>query len=114
MLNFHCLMYSGVPFSEEIRDFLMDAARHMSRHQIERQQFKSESFEGEVRTKFTPYFVTSSLHGILFTAEIECEAGKTLVRYLVTPQELEKPGDHKWTPWYKIELNHPRDNAVNN
>ena len=111
---FQCLMYSGVPFSEEVRDFLVEAARRMSRARTERQPFRSDSCEGVVRTKFTPYFVSTSLSGILFTAELECEAGRTLVRYLMTPRELKKRGDGRWSPWLKIENTHPRDGAANN
>jgi hypothetical protein len=107
-------MYSGVPFSEEIRDFLLDTARRMKRQRLNRQTFKSDSYEGEIQTQFTPYFIASSLHGILFTARLECEEGKTQVRYLVTPQELKKKSDRKWSPWYKIASRHPRDNAANN
>ena len=114
MLDFHCLMYSGVPFSEEIRDFLVDSARRMKRKRLKRQSFKSPSYEGEIRTRFTPYFVSSSLRGIMFTAELECEEGKTMVRYLVTPQELKKKDDRRWSQWYGIDLKHPRDNAANN
>ena len=113
---FQCLMYSGVPFSEEVRDFLVEAARRMSRARAERQPFRSDSCEGEVRTNFTPYFVSTSLHGILFTAELECAEGKTTVRYLVAPRELKKKqrGGGRWGPWLKAEPTHPRDNAANN
>lgn len=114
MSAFQCLMYSGLPFSEEVRDFLVDAARRMKRGGVERQPFKSETYEGVISTRFTPYFVSSSLSGILFTAELECDAGKTLVRYLMTPHELKKKGDGRWSPWLKIERKHPRDNAANN
>jgi hypothetical protein len=107
-------MYSGVPFSEEVRDFLVDAARRMSRARVERQPFKSDACEGVVRTKFTPFFVSTSLHGILFTAELECAEGKTTVRYLVTPRELKKKREGRWAPWLKVEPTHPRDNAANN
>jgi hypothetical protein len=110
-------MYSGVPFSEEVRDFLVEAARRMSRERAERQPFRSDSCEGEVRTKFTPYFVSTSLHGILFTAELECAEGKTTVRYLVTPRELKRKqrgGGGRWGPWLKAQPAHPRDNAANN
>jgi hypothetical protein len=107
-------MYSGVPFSEEVRDFLVDTARLMSRERHERQPFKSETCEGEVRTKFTPYFVSTSLHGILFTAELECAEGQTTVRYLVTPRELKRKRQGRWGPWLKVEPTHPRDNAANN
>ncbi len=34
-------MFSGLPFSEEVRDFLLDTARRMNRGRIERQPFKS-------------------------------------------------------------------------
>lgn len=111
---FQCLMYSGVPFSEEVRDFLVDTARLMSRRRAERQAFKSETCEGEVRTKFTPYFVSTSLHGVLFTADLECAEGKTTVRYLVTPRELRRRREGRWGPWLKVEPAHPRDNAANN
>ena len=114
MLGFYCLMSSGLPFSEDIRNFLVDTARPMNRHKIERQPFKSDYYEGEIRTQFTHYFVTSSLYGIMFTAELECEEGKTMFRYLITAEELKKNGDRKWSSWYKIALNHPRDNAANN
>jgi hypothetical protein len=50
----------------------------------------------------------------MFTAVLECEEGKTMVRYLVTPRELKKKGDRKWSPWYKVDVKHPRDNAGNN
>jgi hypothetical protein len=111
---FHCLMFSGLPFSEEVREFLLDTARRMNRSRAERQPFKSETYEGEVRTKFTPFFVSSHLQGILFTAELECAEGRTSVRFLVTPRELRKKSDAKWGPWLKIERQHPRDNAANN
>jgi len=114
MIDFQCLMYSGLPFSEEIKNFLVDTARHMKRKRIERQSFKSDSYEGEIRTKFTPYFVSSSLHGIMFTAELECEEGRTVVRYLVTPKQLKKRAKSEWSPWYRVEASHPRDNAANN
>lgn len=107
-------MFSGLPFPEEIREFLMDAARRMNRSRNERQKFKSGSYEGVVRTKFTPFFVSSHLQGILFTAELECEEGRTQVRFLMTPRELKRKGDGRWSPWYKIERSHPRDNAANN
>ncbi len=103
-----------MPFSSEVRDFLVDTARRMKRARRERQPFKSETYEGEVRTKFTPYFVSTSLHGILFTADLECAEGGTTVRFLVTPEELKKPGDGKWTPWIRAARTHPRDNAANN
>ena len=114
MLDFQCLMYSGVAFSEEIKNFLVDTARRMKRKRIERQPFKSDAYEGEIRTKFTPYFVSSSLHGIMFTAELECEEGRTVVRYLVTPEQLKKKSKAEWSPWYRIETRSPRDNAANN
>ena len=114
MSVFQCLMFSGVPFSSEVRDFLVEAARGMKRAGVECQPFKSEAYEGEIRTKFTPYFVSTSLHGILFTADLECEEGKTTVRFLVTPRELEKPGRGRWSQWLRVEPSHPRDNAANN
>jgi hypothetical protein len=114
MSEFLCLMNSGVPFSEELRDFLVDTARYMKRNKIERQRFKSESYEGEIRSKFTPYFISSGLSGVLFSAELECEEGKTTVRYLMTTKDLKKKADVKWSPWYKVEATHPRDNASNN
>ena len=114
MSVFQCLMFSGVPFSEEVRDFLVDTARRMKRARRERQPFKSDTYEGEVRTKFTPYFVSTSLHGVLFTADLECAEGKTTVRFLVTPQELKKPSDARWGPWLKLARTHPRDNAASN
>ncbi len=108
-------MYSGVPFSEEVRDLLVEAARRMSRGRVEFHHFKTDAYEGEVRTKFTPYFVSSSLSGILFTAELECAEGKTTVRYLVSPGELKKKGDGRWGPWLRVgKAKHPRDNAANN
>jgi hypothetical protein len=107
-------MYSGVPFSEEVRDLLVDAARLMSRGRLERQPFKTDECEGEVRTKFTPYFVSTSLHGVLFTADLECAKGKTTVRYLVTPRELRRKRGGRWGPWLRVEPAHPRDNAANN
>jgi hypothetical protein len=107
-------MFSGLPFSEEVREFLLDTARRMRRDRVERQPFKTETYEGEVRTNFTPFFVSTHLQGILFTAELECEEGKTCVRFLVTPRELKKKTDAKWGPWLKVERQHPRDNAANN
>lgn len=112
--SFHCLMFSGLPFSEEVREFLLDTARRMRRGGVERQPFKFETYEGEVRTKFTPFFVSTHLQGILFTAEVECEGGKTSVRFLVTPRELKKKTAAKWGPWLRAGGKHPRDNAVNN
>ncbi len=114
MSGFQCLMFSGVPFSTEVRDFLIDTARQMKRAKRERQPFKSDSFEGELQTKFTPYFVSTSLSGILFTANLECAEGKTTVRFLVTPQELKKPSQGRWSDWLRFERKHPRDNAANN
>ena len=109
-------MYSGLPFSEEIRNFLVETARHMSRRKLKRQRFESETYAGEVRTQFTPYFVSTHLHGVMFTAELRCEEGATTVRYLVTPQELKrkKKIETRWSPWLKRERPHPRDNAANN
>jgi|GEM_PF-4157099 len=108
-------MFSGLPFSEEVREFLLDVARRMNREGVERQPFKSETYEGEVRTKFTPFFVSSHLQGILFTADLECAEGRTTVRFLVTPRELRrKSDDARWGPWLKVERRHPRDNAANN
>ena len=114
MIGFHCLMTSGLPFSAEIRNFLVDTARRMNRQKLNRQRFKSDTYEGEIRTQFTPYFVSSFLHGIMFTAELECAEGATTVRFLVTPQELKQKSDPKWSPWYKLAAKHPRDNAANN
>jgi hypothetical protein len=107
-------MFSGLPFSEEVRDFLLDTARRMNRNRVERQPFKSETYQGEVRTKFTPFFVSTHLQGILFTADLECDEGKTMVRFLVTPHELKKKSDARWGPWLKVGRRHPRDNAANN
>ncbi|HZI19864.1 MAG TPA: hypothetical protein VEY09_14865 [Pyrinomonadaceae bacterium] len=97
-----------------MREFLLDTARRMNRERAERQPFKSEKYEGEVRTKFTPFFVSSHLQGVLFTADLECTEGRTTVRFLVTPRELRKKSDAKWGPWLKVERRHPRDNAANN
>jgi hypothetical protein len=107
-------MFSGLPFSEEVREFLLDTARRMNRERAECQPFKSETYEGEVRTKFTPFFVSSHLRGILFTADLECAGGRTIVRFLVTPSELRKRSDAKWGPWLKVGRRHARDNAANN
>lgn len=107
-------MFSGLPFGEELRDFLLDTARLMKREGLERRRFKSDEYEGEVRTKFTPYFVSTSLQGLLFTAELECAEGKTSVRFLVTPRELKKRSDGRWSGWLRSERAHPRDNAANN
>ena len=115
MSAFQCLMYSGVPFSEEVRELLVEAARRMSRARVECQPFKTDACEGEVRTKFTPYFVSSSLTGILFTAEVEGAEGKTVVRYLVSAEELKKRGGGRWGPWLRVGgKGHPRENAANN
>ncbi len=107
-------MTSGLPFSAEIRDLLVDTARRMKRQKLNRQRFKPDTYGGEIRTQFTPYFVSSFLHGIMFTAELECEEGATTALYLVTPQELKEQSDPKWSPWYKLTAMHPRENAANN
>jgi hypothetical protein len=114
MKRFLCLMTSGIPFPDDISDFLVNLAVKMKREKLEKQSFKSTTYEGEMRTKFTPYFIASAMSGILFTATLECEEGKTEVRFLVDTKNLRYRENYEWGDWQRVDNDHPANKASYN
>lgn len=64
-----------------------------------RKIFKNEDGEGMMTTEFATANL-SGLHGIIFEADIETEAKKGKVKFLVRPVDVSKYNDEDfiWTP----------------
>ena len=83
----YCLMVSGVPLSDEVTDVLLRTTRTMLRKGKERQSVRSDVCEGVVETRFRIANL-GSLIGFVFRAEVESDAGKTTVRFLIDSQDI--------------------------
>lgn len=81
---FCCLVVSGIRLSDEARVDLNEAARAMFRTSRNTQRLRSPHAEGRITTDFWFYGV-GSICGVLFSAEVESEAGKGIVKYLFQP-----------------------------
>lgn len=111
-MNFHCLMFSGIPFDKNIIDLLIDTARYMYQESKESFDFKTSAVEGKIVTQNKQYFLSSSVSGVKFEANIECEKGKTKVSFLVPKGFLESDLPSQWTGnWEEVFPNHPSSNA---
>ena len=81
---FCCLLVSGVSLTDEARLALNEVARNMFRAQREEWKIRTFEVEGVVKTSFS-YYAVGGVAGIMFEANVECETGTGIVRYLFQP-----------------------------
>lgn len=89
MFEFFCLMVHGPGLTSDIRRFLLKASQEMFRKRKQRQDIKTDEFEGWVETDFK-HAALGWFSGIVFSAEIESDKGRTWTRYIVNTRNLEE------------------------
>lgn len=87
MFDIYCLMVHGHGLTDDVRNCLFDAAQEMLKKRKERRKIQKEFAEGLVTTKFK-HVCFGAIAGIAFQAEIETDAYKTKVRFVVRPGDI--------------------------
>ena len=106
-----CLMISGGSLTDEVRTLLYRAACEMHRKGQERKSVKSSDCEALVQTKFQ-FAMLGSIYGTKFTADVETQAGKTRVHYIVQSTDLERALEEGvWDSLIPLPQDHPASNA---
>lgn len=116
-----CIMFTGRPITDDIRDALFIQAYLMLRTSTRSKRFKSREYncEGVVTTEFERYAHVGT-SGYLFDAIVECEAGELKVQYLLRDQDLrqleEEEGNVAWMSpdedWEDLAPERIRENPI--
>lgn len=89
---FNCLMFTGKPLTEDLRNYLYRLACAMMRDRNQRKTIKHDAAIGTVRNENQSARL-GSYSGETFFAEMETKHGKTTVRYLVSTRNHRKYAD---------------------
>jgi hypothetical protein len=87
MSGIQCLMINGPGITAGIRNNILLVTAKMRQEIKTKVSIRTKFFEGIIKTKLETR-VLGSLSGLLFEAEIECERGKTFIRFIVNEREL--------------------------
>ena len=100
-MNIWCLMTSGGPMTDSLREYLFFLARQMMREKKERFELKEEEFAIGVETKFASALLGTT-GGIVFWATVEVGPHTIRARYIVRHSDLEAgdpdPNLEAWEP----------------
>lgn len=91
----YCLIVSGVPLTEAMRNCLFAAAREMVARGWTKRTLKHDDFEGAIYTRGESASM-GSISGIHFTAVIESERVSTRTSFIVPTGELVDLDQAKW------------------
>lgn len=105
-----CLM-SGVPLTNEIRKILYKTACEMGGKGRQKGIIKHPDFDGTVTTDYS-YSSFNSMGGVKFTAQIDGDAVKGKVVFLITNFEYVEDG--VWVPVVPLPRSHPASKAQYN
>jgi hypothetical protein len=84
-----CLTFSGLPLTQAVLDLLFYTGWGMYSEGKQVAQIRQDNCEGRITSDFA-YATLGSFFGIRFTADIEVEAGKTHVEFLIRSCDLVK------------------------
>ena len=102
---------SGILLTNDIRDELYKTACEMGQEGCRQKALKHSDFEGTITTDFS-YCAFNSMGGVKFIAEIEADAAKGRVVFLLTNFDYAKDG--VWVPVMPIPREHPASKASYN
>lgn len=91
----YCLMTSGTPLSDAMRNRLFTVAREMVAAGATKKTFKTDDFEGAVYTTGECASL-GFISGAYFTAVIESEHVSTKTKFIVPTGELSDLDKAKW------------------
>lgn len=86
MIN--CLMTSGQPLTDEIREVLFKTAQAMVKSGSKKRSFTRKTFEGQVTTK-NEYLSIGNITGMHFEAIVEWGRTRSRVSFLVRSLDLD-------------------------
>jgi hypothetical protein len=85
-----CLMHSGMPLTGQMREALLQGAKHIARESKSQARISEPNFEGYVETNLQVVSF-GSIAGVKFTAKLDTEKGTTKVEFVVPEFELDLP-----------------------
>jgi len=88
MHGIYCIMTSGLPVTEQLREALLINAYDMWENKRPIQRVKSRSYDGVIETNFEPICFVGSA-GFLFDALMGTPLGETQIKFFVRTSELE-------------------------
>lgn len=91
----YCLMVSGTPLTEAMRNHLFTVARQMVVHGHTKRRFTTDDFEGCVYTQ-GQQAALGMFSGVHFTAVIESDRISTRTSFIVPTGELADLDQSKW------------------
>lgn len=92
----HCLLFSGIPLNDEIRNLLFYTAQEMFSDKVAYQEVKNLWCEGYLKTDWKVSGMGTS-YGTVFEAYLETNKGTTTVSFITTHEKI-KRGDGVWIP----------------
>lgn len=98
--NIYCMMFAGRPLSTPVRDALLCTAREMVKNGRDRQWFRLDDGEGLIL--LAGHGNVGGISGVLFSAEVETNEGKTAASYIVRRSDLDDDEEGVWDPWVNI------------
>lgn len=87
MEDIYCVMFTGIPLDDEIRNFLLKVAQKMVDSKKSKVSVKNEELEGLISTKWLRKGIGSTF-GIEFLADIDTLDGSTKVTYIVPSRKI--------------------------
>ncbi|MDO8424736.1 MAG: hypothetical protein Q7S70_02235 [bacterium] len=88
MFEIFCLMVEGGALTDSMRRCLFRGAQLLVENKERKLRVKNEDIEGVIETNFEATGF-GSVYGILFTAEVWSDKGKSRPRYIVRTRDLE-------------------------
>lgn len=106
MNGIYCLMNSGLPLTNKIRDVLLINAYDMWENKRSVQRIKGADYDGMLEANFNNATTFVGMGGFVFDAILGIEAGETQVRFFVRTSELENfnLSQGKWVPGMIVEV----------
>lgn len=101
MDGIYCLIFTGTPLSNGIRDLLFKSAQDLMRENSRKKRISEEEagLNGQLTTSYKLGMLGSAC-GFIFTAEMDWDEGSTKIQYIVRPVRQkfldEKMKDMKW------------------
>lgn len=105
MDGIYCLMNSGLPLTNKLRDVLLINAYDMWENKRSVQKIKGKDYDGMIESNFNKPAIFVSMSGFIFDAILGIDKGETDVRFFVRTSELENFNLHsgKWIPGIIVE-----------
>lgn len=106
MENIYCVMFRGLPLTDETRDLLVRVAQYMAAKKKDKIKIHEHYCEGKVTTQWQRKGIGST-YGTEFQATIEVEAGSTEVVYIIRNIDF-RAEDLEWTDMDEDDVFDPR------